>query len=620
MRTRREMKAAARKSLKKHYILFVAVCLISAFIGSEFSGFLGITRYNPEKETKSSDSLSSVGPAGSQPNAMNAILEALTGNAAAGKNISDSLIDEEVEKTKSGKGNAALGRSRGVLAMIANSFSSGAVFVTAISAVNSLTKSENITITIFILLSLLFIFLLWFFLFNMYVVVSRRIFLEALIYEKVPIQRFAFLLRVKKWTKVSCTLFVRSLFQFLWNLTIVGGAIKHYSYFMVPYIVAENPDILPLQAISLSRKMMDGHKWECFTYNISFIGWDILGYATLGLSGILFSNPYRIAAFSEYYAGLRLLAIDNNLEGTELFNDVYLFQRADDALLQDSYSDVVHMMQIPDVQLKKLSGVSGFFANVFGITLSIGKDERAYEEVQIRDIEIQLRKAALEGTSYPGRLFPIPDYLKNKRLETLHYLRHYSIWSLILLFFIFSFLGWVWEVSLHMIIDGIFVNRGVLHGPWLPIYGAGGVLILTVLNKLRKTPVLEFLFTVILCGCVEYFSSYYLELTHNGTKWWDYSGYFLNLNGRICAEGLLVFGVGGLAIVYLAVPLIDNYIRKLRLSLVIPSCILLICIFCADQAYSFRHPNSGKGITDYTGACIEEFLQPAAKQRWEGHS
>ena len=54
---------------------------------------------------------------------------------------------------------------------------------------------------------------------------------------------------------------------------------------------------------------------------------------------------------------------------------------------------------------------------------------------------------------------------------------------------------------------------------------------------------------VVLCGVVEYFTSYYLEVTQ-GKKWWDYSGYFLNLNGRICAEGLLVFGVGGMAIVY----------------------------------------------------------------------
>ena len=55
------------------------------------------------------------------------------------------------------------------------------------------------------------------------------------------------------------------------------------------------------------------------------------------------------------------------------------------------------------------------------------------------------------------------------------------------------------------------MNRGVLHGPWLPIYGGGGVLILLLLNKLRKRPVLEFVGIVILCGCVEYTTSVVLE-------------------------------------------------------------------------------------------------------------
>ena len=109
----------------------------------------------------------------------------------------------------------------------------------------------------------------------------------------------------------------------------------------------------------------------------------------------------------------------------------------------------------------------------------------------------------------------------------------------------------------------------------------------------------EFAGIVILCGMVEYFTSYYLELTHNGQKWWDYSGYFLNLNGRICAEGLLVFGMGGMAFAYVLAPLLDNLIRRIRVRLLIPVCLLLLCIYAADSVYSSGHPNTGKGITDY---------------------
>lgn len=100
-----------------------------------------------------------------------------------------------------------------------------------------------------------------------------------------------------------------------------------------------------------------------------------------------------------------------------------------------------------------------------------------------------------------------------------------------------------------------------------------------------------------LCGGVEYCVAYILEMTHNGQKWWDYTGYFLNLHGRICAEGLLVFGLGGLAIVYLLAPFIDNQLKKFnRKKLAIIGAILLI-LFAADLVYSNIQPNTGEGIT-----------------------
>ena len=93
---------------------------------------------------------------------------------------------------------------------------------------------------------------------------------------------------------------------------------------------------------------------------------------------------------------------------------------------------------------------------------------------------------------------------------------------------------------------------------------------------------------------------------HNGMKWWDYSGYFLNLDGRICGEGLLIFGLGGLAITYLTAPLLDNYLRKIPYRISVPVCLILIGAFLADQSYSKRYPNEGAGITDYKGAYVEE--------------
>lgn len=160
----------------------------------------------------------------------------------------------------------------------------------------------------------------------------------------------------------------------------------------------------------------------------------------------------------------------------------------------------------------------------------------------------------------------------------------------------------MWEVTLALITEGMFVNRGTLHGPWLPIYGTGGIIILLLLKKLRPHPALLFVGTVVLCGCLEYFSSWYLELTHDGQRWWDYTGYFLNLNGRICAEGLLAFGLGGLATVYLLAPALDNLLARAHRRIMAVVAIVLLVAYVGDNIYSSIVPNTGAGITDYKGS------------------
>lgn len=103
---------------------------------------------------------------------------------------------------------------------------------------------------------------------------------------------------------------------------------------------------------------------------------------------------------------------------------------------------------------------------------------------------------------------------------------------------------------------------------------------------------------------VEYFTSYYLELT-KGMRWWDYSGYFLNLNGRICAEGLFVFGVGGMALVYIVAPIIDSLFRRVNAKFTIIICIVLLTLFISDQIYSSKYPNSGKGIAKKVNTSVQ---------------
>ena len=573
MRSRSELKKSAKSNLKKHYLLFVLLCVVASFMGSEFSNSLSITKI----DTTVVDSNINV----------------------------NSKVKDEVEKTVKKvdtvndnikKTNKILETKRGIFAGIVNSVDSGSLYLTLLKSLRSIIGSSNISVFLSIIISVILFSLFWFFIANTYKVISRRMFLEGRVYKKVPLKKFVFLLRVKKWWNASKVMFITFVYEFLWSLTIIGGFIKRYSYFLVPYILAENPTIKSRDAIKLSRDMMNGYKFKCFILELSFIWWRLLGIITLGISEIFFTDAYRSSTFCEFYADIRKIAKDKKIKNSNLLCDKYLYEIAPFNLLEKSYYDDIKNIKIAKINKK---GIKGKIEDIFGINLSSDEQENEYEQNKVNEIKLKYIQDEANGNVYPGRLYIIPEKQKRKRIEVVNYLRHYNISSLILIFFIFSIIGWLWEVSLHLIEDGTFVNRGVMHGPWLPIYGCGGVLVLVVLNKFREKPLLEFISIIILCGIVEYFTSFYLELTHNGVKWWDYSGYFLNLNGRICAEGLLVFGLGGIAAVYFLSPLLDNLIRKINSKILIPLVTSLVIVFTIDQIYSSKNPNIGTGITDY---------------------
>lgn len=97
------------------------------------------------------------------------------------------------------------------------------------------------------------------------------------------------------------TQFLRGLYNFLWSLLlIIPGIIKAYEYQMVPYILAENPNLPSNEVISMSRDMTNGHKWSMFVLDLSFIGWYLLGAIFFGIGGI-FVNPYKEATLAKLY-------------------------------------------------------------------------------------------------------------------------------------------------------------------------------------------------------------------------------------------------------------------------------------------------------------------------------
>lgn len=116
-------------------------------------------------------------------------------------------------------------------------------------------------------------------------------------------------------------------------------------------------------------------------------------------------------------------------------------------------------------------------------------------------------------------------------------------------FFIYSFLGWVCECIYCSIPAKHFINRGFLYGSYCPIYGFGAICVIWMLEPFLARPLLLFLLGILLTSTLEYFTSWVMELCFH-TKWWDYTGYFLNLHGRICIKNSLLFGILVLTVLY----------------------------------------------------------------------
>ena len=102
------------------------------------------------------------------------------------------------------------------------------------------------------------------------------------------------------------TLLLRDLFLILWALLfIIPALIKGYSYCMVPFILAEHPELSATEVITRSRAMMNGHKWRAFVLDLSFIGWMLLGVVTLGLGFIFWTEPYMYSTRAALYLKLK---------------------------------------------------------------------------------------------------------------------------------------------------------------------------------------------------------------------------------------------------------------------------------------------------------------------------
>lgn len=160
--------------------------------------------------------------------------------------------------------------------------------------------------------------------------------------------------------------------------------------------------------------------------------------------------------------------------------------------------------------------------------------------------------------------------------------------DLILLFFSYSLLGWCVEVTLKYFQFHRFINRGFLTGPVLPIYGSGAALITLVVDKLspfESAYGTTFALSFVICGTLEYLTSYCMEKRFHA-RWWDYSQKPMNLNGRVWIGNLVLFGLGGVAIIHIINPLLYRTFDAASVTTKEVVAGVLLTVFAADYILS----------------------------------
>lgn len=500
---RKTLKTNAKIAIKKNYLKTIIVCLIMAFLVGNYTLTLSTN------ETPSTEGT-------------------ITIHGETNSEIVENILNAAGEKDAPIIENKA---TNGVIANIFNnSTKTGSFMFGVLNSINQFLFKDRVFAGVTLLIGAILSFLYWLFVGNILRVGELRFFLESRTYSNTQVNRLLFVYKTGKIKNVSKTMLKRGVYTVLWSLTIVGGIIKYYSYKMIPYIIAENPNISSKEAFKISSEMMKGNKWKTFKLDVSFILWNILSSITFGLLGMLWVFPYKTMTETELYATLRNEYVKKKNLDYKLLNDTYLYEN----------------------------------------------DNNKKE--------------------YPISLSSTKEIPKRKWINA-NYKRDYSKRNLLLLFFIYSVIGWLWEVLLYLIQQGEFINRGTLLGPWLPIYGVGGVLCLVLLKRFRENKVLTFFLVFLICGIIEYTTGWYL-LTVNGSRWWDYTGYFLNINGFVCLEGLLVFALAGSLSIYLLSPIIDDKLKKFPDWILNLLCATFLVLFSVDFTYSSFFPNSGKGITE----------------------
>lgn len=511
--------------IKANYRRVIAVCFLTAMLTTSYTSSTIFLNHYDTAPVQSQNSIHTTGQQNSE--VITDTVEQVTNNEYPSTTLPSStytIADNLIDMYTSGK----------------------SIFFSFLRAVNSVLENTFNWSSVFLSAGVATAFLYQFFVANILLIGERRFFLEARNYPKTSISKLFFLYKLRYLRNPVWVMFCRDIYQWLWNLTIVGGIIKHFEYSMIPFILAENPSIERKEAFHLSKELMRGNKWHMFLLHLSFIGWQLLSLLTLGILNLFFVNPYMTGTDTELYMELRKAFISCRSQGYEAFQDSIL-ERV------PSEDELLISKALYDDSGGPYSRVSYF----------------APEQYPVFLFSIQPPAKAVSS--------PIDTEQK------------YNFLSCVFLFFAFSIFGWILEGVIYLIRDGDLPNRGFLFGPWIPLYGLCGLILLFFVRRFIQKPILAFVSMMAVYGVIEYLMNWFLEYKWDIIKT-DYTGYFINLNGRTFLGGAIFFAMIGCAFLYFLAPCWNSHFRRLPLYLQITVCILLCVLFSADLLYALLHP------------------------------
>ena len=164
------------------------------------------------------------------------------------------------------------------------------------------------------------------------------------------------------------------------------------------------------------------------------------------------------------------------------------------------------------------------------------------------------------------------------------------VYIYILYFLLFSFIGWILETCFSFYALGHFTKRGFLYGPLCPIYGWGALILIMFFSTYKKHNLKLYIYAALIFSIFEYIVSFGMEALFS-LKWWDYTGEFMNLNGRISIFYSFAWGIIAILVINFIYPFfkkkINILLSKIPYKVQFITINILICVFLADTVLSF---------------------------------